>query len=75
LIESKYAFAPRATDAYEAAGPVSGEVPPTRIVDGVTPGSAAEPANAVGRTSTDAAQTAARAAEGRLTSSESSAAR
>src|SRR4029079_8302089 len=48
LTESKYAFAPRATDAYEAAGPVSGEVPPRRIVVEVTPGSADEPASASG---------------------------
>src|SRR5688572_20158064 len=50
LIESKYAFAPRATDAYAAAGPVSGEVPPSRIVLEVIPGSALEPARPTGST-------------------------
>ena len=36
----KYALAPRATDAYDAAEPVSGEVPPMTIVVGLSPGSA-----------------------------------
>jgi hypothetical protein len=34
----KYASAPRPTDAYAAAGPLSGTVPPSVIVVGVTPG-------------------------------------
>ena len=37
----KYASAPRATDAYCDAEPVSGAVPPSRIEVGVTPGIAA----------------------------------
>ena len=55
LIESKYAFAPRATDAYEAAGPVSGDVPPSRIDVELTPGSADEPASARGAATARAA--------------------
>ena len=47
--KSKYAFAPRATEAYDAAGPVSGDVPPMTMVVALMPGSAAEPANAVGK--------------------------
>ena len=55
MTNSKYAFAPRATDAYDAAGPVSGEVPPMTMVVALTPGSADEPANATGSAKASAA--------------------
>jgi hypothetical protein len=70
--KSKYAFAPRATVAYDAAGPVSGDVPPMTIVVALTPGSAAEPASAVGSAKTSAAPTTAGTSERRgITAAES----
>src|SRR3972149_2438324 len=65
LMESKYASAPRDTDGYEAAGPVSGAVPPTKIVVALIPGSAAEPASATGIARSAVAR-ATTSADGRL---------
>jgi hypothetical protein len=67
---SKYAVAPRATDAYEAADPVNGDVPPMTMVVALMPGSAAEPAKAVG---SETASAVASAATRAATSTESNA--
>jgi len=50
----KYAAAPRATDWYAEAGPLSGVVPPIRTSVEVTPGGAAPEATAASASATNA---------------------
>ena len=75
LTESRYAFAPRATEAYAAAGPVSGDVPPRTIDVDVMPGSALDPANAPVSVAERRERSQPRARSGRLSSHVSSEAR